>query len=69
MLCIAAEIEEFATRKQIEASAKGYHFDADNFKKRVEHTRLTTHMDLEQAFEYERGLVLKQEAERTVLYE
>lgn len=50
-LRIAKEIEEFVTVKKKEDGA----FDAIGFTNKVEHTRLTTHMDLQKAFEYERN--------------
>lgn len=49
------EIEEFAMRKKKLAEMNGLTFNVTDFINRVEHTRLTTHMNLSQAFEYERN--------------
>ena len=48
------EIHVYAMTKEKEAKMLGLSFSATTFIDRVEHTRLTTHMDLRQAFEYER---------------
>lgn len=48
------EIEIYAFSREKEAEITGLTFNASEFIKRVEHTRLTTHMDLREAFEYER---------------
>ena len=47
------EIEEFAMKTKMLMEMKGLTFDVTEFINRVEHTRLTTHMDIRQAFEYE----------------
>jgi hypothetical protein len=51
------EIEVYVLSKEKEANILGLTFNASEFIKRVENTRLTTHMDLRQAFEYERDMV------------
>jgi hypothetical protein len=48
------EIEEFAIRREKIAKLMESTFDASDFIKQVEHTRITTHMNLREAFEYER---------------
>ena len=50
------EITNYAFSKEKVAKANGLTFDAAEFIKRVEHTRLTTHMNLKQAFEFERNV-------------
>lgn len=45
------EIENYAMSREKEAKISGLTFDASDFIKQVEHIRLTTHMDLRQAFE------------------
>lgn len=48
-----SEIVDYAYSSEELFKSTGLTFDADDFIKKVEHTRLTTHMDLRQAFEYE----------------
>lgn len=48
------EIEVYAIAREKESKILGITFDAADFINKVEHTRLTTHMNLEEAFEYER---------------
>lgn len=47
------EIEEFAIITKKLSEINGLTFNVTEFINRVEYTRLTTHMDLRQAFEYE----------------
>ena len=47
------EIEEFAIKTKMLMEMKGLTLDVTEFINRVEHTRLTTHMNIRQAFEYE----------------
>ena len=49
------EIEEFAMTQKKIAEIIGLTFDVTGFIKKIERTRLTTHMDLRQAFEHERN--------------
>lgn len=51
------EIEEYAITREKVAKMNGLIFNATEFIKQVELTRLTTHMDLRQAFEYERNKI------------
>ena len=51
------EVHTYAMKKEKEAEMLGFSFSATTFIDRVEHTRLTTHMDLRQAFEYEQNKI------------
>ncbi|WP_438350428.1 hypothetical protein ACP8HI_07170 [Paenibacillus sp. FA6] len=52
---IMKEIERYAMKREKEYKIHGLTFDAAEFIKQVKQTRLTTHMNLRQAFEYVRN--------------
>lgn len=49
------EVEIFARQRHEIAKLQGFSFDPVEFMKKVENTRLTTEMNLEQAFEFEKS--------------
>jgi hypothetical protein len=52
---IIREVEIFARKRHELLKLHGVSFDPDEFMRKVENTRLTTHMNLQQAFEYEKS--------------
>jgi hypothetical protein len=52
------EIDEFTIRMSQLSKDLGVPFSPDEFFKKVEHTRLTTEMNLEQAFEHEKKKII-----------